>query len=294
MNKPAEAENVRRLPPQANNRHNYRYRLAATALKDAPGRPMWSTGSDPKNIVVLHPHPGPCGRSAQRIREHAELNTEWTRRLQTVGFTVRPGRCGVVATCPLPPTRALVEPHGLAQDFTRKVTFTEYSVGGLLRLNPTYASADYAVLTPEGTLLRTVKQLDHGVQALAVYWGLPDEEVPVTYVARGQQGQPAVPQGPAAAPDLRPAAVTLLRTIAGLDTGAGVVFHAAPAGRWRLQGSTYAVNDRTFHPLESAGLLDVGDGDTDPVRITEAGRAWLDEHPEPAARRRPTATAAGN
>ncbi|MCZ0983841.1 hypothetical protein O1L60_44570 [Streptomyces diastatochromogenes] len=45
------------------------------------------------------------------------------------------------------------------------------------------------------------------------------------------------------------------------------------------------MNDRTFHPLESAGLIDVGDGSTDPVRITDAGRAWLAAHPQTTGRR---------
>ncbi|MEV1042958.1 hypothetical protein AB0J01_41320 [Streptomyces sp. NPDC050204] len=286
-------DGVQILPPEPGNRHHYRYRLARTVLADAPGQPMWSTGGDPKSIVAVHYHAGRCDQSAKRIREHVELNGAWTRLLESVGFTARSGRCGIVATCALPSTRAVVEPIGPAEEFTRKVTFPDYGIGGLLRLEPTYASADYSVLTEDGDFLWSVKTLDSGVAALALHWGLPDDDTPTTYISRAQQ-PPAAPQEPVS-PDLRPAAITLLRTIARLDTGTGVTFRHAPAGRWRLEDGSYAVNDRTFHPLESAGLIDVGDGSTDPVRITAAGRAWLAEHPErPGRSRRPARTTAGS
>ncbi|MER0443078.1 hypothetical protein ABR738_00555 [Streptomyces sp. Edi4] len=178
---------VRILPPASGNRHHYRYRLAKTVLADAPGDPMYGTGGDPKSIVAIHHHAGRCNQSAKRIREHADLNAQWTTLLQSVGFTVRAGRCGIVATCALPATRAAVEPHGPAEEFTRTVTFPDYGVGGLLRFEPTYASADYSVLTEDGTFLWSVKSLDQGVAALAVHWGLPDDTFDTTYTPRGQQ-----------------------------------------------------------------------------------------------------------
>lgn len=68
---------------------------------------------------------------------------------------------------------------------------------------------------------------------------------------------------------------TLLQTIADLDDGYGVLFHSAPCGRWRLDGTHYTVNDRTFHPLSTLGFVDIGNGRTDPVKATTAGRAYL-------------------
>lgn len=76
---------------------------------------------------------------------------------------------------------------------------------------------------------------------------------------------------------LKPAAHTLLQRIADNDTGHGVLFNQARAGRWQMEGSTYTVNDRTFHPLAARDLIDIGNGHTDPVRITKAGRAYLAE-----------------
>ncbi|MFD7661267.1 hypothetical protein [Streptomyces sp. NPDC059788] len=77
------------------------------------------------------------------------------------------------------------------------------------------------------------------------------------------------------APTLKPAALRLLREIAQRDAGDGVAFVSAPCGRWRLDGTTYVVADRTFHPLDAAGYVDVGNGRTDPVRLTRAGHAYL-------------------
>ncbi|MFF3270377.1 hypothetical protein ACFYWU_05495 [Streptomyces chrestomyceticus] len=74
---------------------------------------------------------------------------------------------------------------------------------------------------------------------------------------------------------LKPAALRLLREIARRDAGDGVVFVSAPCGRWRLDGTTYVVADRTFHPLDAAGYVDVGNGRIDPVRITRTGSAYL-------------------
>ncbi len=68
---------------------------------------------------------------------------------------------------------------------------------------------------------------------------------------------------------------TLLQTIADQDDGHAVLFHHAPRGRWRLDGTQYTVNDRTFHPLDALGFVDIGDGRTDRVKVTAAGRAYL-------------------
>ncbi|CAM5325964.1 MULTISPECIES: hypothetical protein [Streptomyces] len=87
--------------------------------------------------------------------------------------------------------------------------------------------------------------------------------------------QPAPAPRASNEPTLKPAALRLLREIARADTGQGVVFMSAPCGRWRLDGTAYVVADRTFHPLDAAGYVDVGNGRTDPVRITHAGRAHL-------------------
>lgn len=69
--------------------------------------------------------------------------------------------------------------------------------------------------------------------------------------------------------------LTLLQTIADRDSGDGVLFVSAPYGRWQLDGTTYTVNDRSFHPLDAYGFVDIGDGRTDPVKVTAAGRAFL-------------------
>ncbi|MGW3493374.1 hypothetical protein [Streptomyces sp. NPDC001020] len=67
----------------------------------------------------------------------------------------------------------------------------------------------------------------------------------------------------------------LLQTIANNDAGEGVLFVSAPCGRWQMDGSPYTVNDRTFHPLTARDFIDIGDGRTDPVKVTAAGRAYL-------------------
>ncbi|WP_157857324.1 hypothetical protein [Streptomyces yerevanensis] len=74
---------------------------------------------------------------------------------------------------------------------------------------------------------------------------------------------------------LPPAALRLLREIAQRDTGAGVAFSSAPYGRWQMDGTAYKVNDRTFHPLDAADFIDIGNGRTDRVKVTAAGRAYL-------------------
>lgn len=143
---------------------------------------MWSTGSNPKNIVAFLHHAGRCDQSDRRIREHAKRNAEWTSLLEAVGFTVRPARrCGIIATGDMPPTDAVAEAHGLPWDFTDKVTFPAYGVGGLVRFESTYASANYTVLTEDGTFLYLVKEFSQAVYALAVHFGLPDEDIHTTH-----------------------------------------------------------------------------------------------------------------
>ncbi|MET9082071.1 hypothetical protein ABZX77_09240 [Streptomyces sp. NPDC004237] len=72
-----------------------------------------------------------------------------------------------------------------------------------------------------------------------------------------------------------PSVLKLLQTIADNDTGDGVLFIQAPCGRWQMDGTPYTVNDRTFHPLAARDLIDIGNGHTDPVKATAAGRAYL-------------------
>ena len=79
--------------------------------------------------------------------------------------------------------------------------------------------------------------------------------------------------------DLKPASEQLLRRIARYDTGNGVVFDVMPRRRYRLAGTLYTVNQRTFYPLTGSGLVTDNGDDTEPVRITEAGRKWIAEHP---------------
>ncbi|MFD8629180.1 hypothetical protein ACFV4E_35910 [Streptomyces hygroscopicus] len=74
---------------------------------------------------------------------------------------------------------------------------------------------------------------------------------------------------------LAPAALRLLREIARRDHGHGVAFEVAPRCRYRMVGTNYVVNQRTFYPLTGNGLV-TDDGDDDaPVRITASGRAYL-------------------
>jgi hypothetical protein len=65
----------------------------------------------------------------------------------------------------------------------------------------------------------------------------------------------------------------LLSLIGEHDTGAGITFETRPRSRWAYADRVF--NTRTFYPLESEGLIDVGNGHTDPVRITDAGRRHL-------------------
>lgn len=74
----------------------------------------------------------------------------------------------------------------------------------------------------------------------------------------------------------RPVTRTALQLLQKIDRAGGeALFVNAPAGRWRMDGTSYVVNDRTFWPLSGHGLLDVGNGPGDPVKITDAGREYL-------------------
>lgn len=71
------------------------------------------------------------------------------------------------------------------------------------------------------------------------------------------------------------ASLDLLKLIAKADAGEGVVFESQPRCRWAYGARVF--NVRTFYPLDRRGLIDVGNGHSDPVRITEAGRNYLRE-----------------
>lgn len=69
------------------------------------------------------------------------------------------------------------------------------------------------------------------------------------------------------------ASLELLLLIGVYDNGDGIKFETRPRSRWAYAGRVF--NTRTFYPLESEGLIDVGNGHTDPVKITEAGRKYI-------------------
>jgi hypothetical protein len=71
------------------------------------------------------------------------------------------------------------------------------------------------------------------------------------------------------------ASLVLLRTIDTQDQGDGVVFIVAPRSRWTLPGTNYTVNSETFRVLGQYGLIDVGNGHGDPVRLTIVGRELI-------------------
>lgn len=81
--------------------------------------------------------------------------------------------------------------------------------------------------------------------------------------------------------ELGPAAYRLLRVVAEHDQGDGVTFEPTGDGRWRLPESPYSASTRIFIVLANRGLIDVGEIDTDPVRATGAGRAYLDPNGTP-------------
>ncbi|WP_333745590.1 hypothetical protein [Streptomyces sp. IBSBF 2950] len=152
----------------------YLQRLAHRALHDAPGRPLYALSETPHTVGAIHHHAGRCDQSRKRIAEHDANKAEWTRRLEAVGFSVRPGRCGVVATLQLPPTEAVVEPYGEVQDFTDQVTFPAHGVGGLVQR--CWANTGYIgckITSSTGRPVKPTRTVDQAVVALALHWGLP-------------------------------------------------------------------------------------------------------------------------
>lgn len=71
------------------------------------------------------------------------------------------------------------------------------------------------------------------------------------------------------------APLDLLRLIGAHDDGDGITFGSRPRARWAYADRVF--NARTFYPLDAAGLIDVGNGHSDPVRITDAGRKYLSQ-----------------
>lgn len=55
----------------------------------------------------------------------------------------------------------------------------------------------------------------------------------------------------------------------------GVLFTHMPRGRTKHPRTGRVYNERSFWPLENRGLIDVGNGRTDPVLTTRAGRDLL-------------------
>ncbi|SEE85088.1 hypothetical protein SAMN05216483_6787 [Streptomyces sp. 2131.1] len=81
-------------------------------------------------------------------------------------------------------------------------------------------------------------------------------------------------------PEFTPAVETLLRTIAEAgDTGAQ--FKVEPRLRYRLSGTEYVVNQRSFYPLTTNGYVTDGGDDMAPVKLTDRGREWIRQHPVP-------------
>jgi hypothetical protein len=86
--------------------------------------------------------------------------------------------------------------------------------------------------------------------------------------------------------ELSPASQKLLREIAKYDKGAGVLFRPASCGRYSHPNTLSVYNGRTFYPLTGRGLVDDGDSDSAPVRITEAGRKLAAELDAAAAEKK--------
>ncbi|MFF4902235.1 hypothetical protein [Streptomyces sp. NPDC001068] len=87
-------------------------------------------------------------------------------------------------------------------------------------------------------------------------------------------------------PDFTPAVETLLRTIAEAGS-TGAQFAVAPRARYRLTGTDYVVNQSSFYPLTSAGYVTDGGDDSAPVKLTDSGRKWMEQHPVPRGGRGP-------
>ncbi|MFF8696218.1 hypothetical protein ACF08W_28805 [Streptomyces sp. NPDC015144] len=84
----------------------------------------------------------------------------------------------------------------------------------------------------------------------------------------------------AAVQHFTPAVETLLRTIAEAgDTGAQ--FKVEPRLRYRLSGTEYVVNQRSFHKLTADGYVTDSGNDMAPVKLTDRGHEWIRQHPVP-------------
>ncbi|MFE6639587.1 hypothetical protein ACFVFT_38265 [Streptomyces tendae] len=86
--------------------------------------------------------------------------------------------------------------------------------------------------------------------------------------------------------DFTPAVETLLRTIAEAGDK-GAQFQVEPRLRYRLAGTNYVVNQRSFYPLTSGAYVTDGGDDMAPVRLTDRGREWIRQHPVPRGSRGP-------
>ncbi|QFG13217.1 hypothetical protein SEA_GILGAMESH_25 [Streptomyces phage Gilgamesh] len=81
-------------------------------------------------------------------------------------------------------------------------------------------------------------------------------------------------------PDFTPAVETLLRTIAEAGDN-GAQFKVEPRRRYRLTGTDYVVNQRSFYPLTAGAYVTDGGDDQAPVKLTDRGRDWIRQHPVP-------------
>ncbi|MEV7123816.1 hypothetical protein [Kitasatospora griseola] len=72
----------------------------------------------------------------------------------------------------------------------------------------------------------------------------------------------------------RPDALRLLAVLAERDTGDGQHFDEHPNDSWRLRGTGLVVRIAAFRELSAGRLIDVGDWNDSPVKITELGRAF--------------------
>lgn len=88
---------------------------------------------------------------------------------------------------------------------------------------------------------------------------------------------------------MRPASERLLRDLARCDTGDGVRVRYLSRGRYYWDGSRGVYNRASFRPLYAGGLVDDGGNDSAPVRVTEAGRAYVAKLVEREAQKRPKA-----
>jgi hypothetical protein len=87
-------------------------------------------------------------------------------------------------------------------------------------------------------------------------------------------------------PELTPAVEKLLRTIAEQGEG-GATFEVMARLRYRLVGTDYVVNQRSFYPLTGDGYVSDNDNDSAPVKLTDKGRKWMADHPVPRGGRGP-------